>query len=192
VILNADTSVNTGSIVLRFDGVNVTSSATITSPSSEGPGANVRYRPGLLLPNTSHTISLVYSDNASHSVSNQWSFNIEDWPVLTSADATGGSPSTQFTVQVNKSQDADVTAPPDAWPNDSFRAELQLAGKLSNSDDPSSAPFPNEAEGTNHGFYTATVINFQGTGNSAGFIGGDTRFPGIATDNPIHLAMAAT
>lgn len=197
VILNADTSVNAGSIVLRFDGTNVTSSATITTPSTEGPGANVRYRPGLLLPNTSHTISVVYSDNASHTVSNQWSFTVEDWPMLTSADATGGSPSTQFTVKMNKSQDADVTAPPDAWPNDSFRAELQIAGRLSNSDDTSGAPFPNEAAGsgpgqTIDGVYTASVINFQANGNNAGFFAGDTRFPGVLTDNPKHMAMAAT
>ncbi|PYJ05165.1 MAG: hypothetical protein DME25_08890, partial [Verrucomicrobia bacterium] len=191
-ILNADTAVVAGSIVLRFDGVNVTSSATITTPSSEGPGATVRYRPGLLLPKTSHTISVTYNDNASHSVSNQWSFTVEDWPVLASADATGGSPSTQFTVQINKAQDAEVTAPPDAWPNDSYRAELQLAGKISNSDDPSGGPFPNEAAGTNNGFYTVSVINFQGNGNNAGFFSGDTRFPGVTTDNPKHMAMAAT
>jgi hypothetical protein len=194
-ILNADTTVVPGSIVLRFDGINVTGSASISAPAIEGPGATVRYRPGLLLPRRLHTISVVFSDNASHTISNQWSFTVQDLPVLATADATGGGPSSQFTVQVNKSQQDNPTASPvDSWPNDSFRAERQIAGQLINAD--TFAPFDNEAAGANNGSYTAQLINFNQDGNSAGYFPGDTTYPGVDPNNyagdPNNLVIAAT
>jgi len=51
IVLDRVTAVVAGSIQLRFDGSNVTSAATITPSTTEGPGATVRYVPGLLLPN---------------------------------------------------------------------------------------------------------------------------------------------
>src|SRR5205085_383266 len=118
--------------------------------------------------------------------------------VLTAADATGGSPTSQFTVQVNKSQETAPSAQAvNSWPNDSFRAERQIAGQLINGD--TGAPFDNEAAGANNGFYTAPVINFEQAGNCAGLFCGDTNYPGIGPNDPgwnngdpNHFVIAAT
>ena len=64
-ILNRDTSVSSSGIQLQFDGVNVTSGATITGTTADGPGATIRYRPpGFLLPNSAHTINVSFNDGS--------------------------------------------------------------------------------------------------------------------------------
>src|SRR5205807_2246985 len=103
VILNRGTSVSCpGGIQLWVDGINVTSSATISCTTSEGSGAMVSYRPSaILLPRTVHAVGLVFGDGSTTS-SNQWNFTVADeLPLLSPSDAVGGLPDALFTVQVN-------------------------------------------------------------------------------------------
>jgi len=203
VILNRTTSVNCpGSIQLRLDGNNVTSAATISCSTSEGPGATVTYNyptTAYLQPNTTHTLSLVFSDGVT-TQSNQWSFTTANVPLIPAAFALASSPGTNFTVQIHKApNDGDN----DSFPNSSSRAERQLANRLY---DPNSGASPvvytNEAANTptNYGFYIEPVaINYEQCGNSAGFFPDDNNFPGIYPTNYVcpgdganHFAMAAS
>ncbi len=224
VILNRGTAVVPGGIQLRFDGANVTSSATITGSTTEGPGATVSYVPGLLQPNSTHNLSVVYGDGST-TQSNYWTFTVDNLPLIPLGHALGGAPDPAFTVQVHKatnnvSQTCNIalvtpagstTVEFDPFEFSNQRAERQLAGQMIDTD--TTAPFPNEAVGTDpglttNGIYAASVINFQqcgGAGNSyadAGFFTGDTNFPGIlpsiycngtaGTLEPNHFAIAAS
>jgi hypothetical protein len=221
IILDRGTAVVPGSIQLRFDGSNVTSAASITPSTTEGSGATVRYVPGLLLPNSVHSISVAFS-NGSTTQSNFWNFTVDtDMPMLASSAAVGGSPDTAFTVQMHKATNdtpstcfVTVTDPTSGqqttvelnpFGDDIARAELQVAGRMINPD--TTMPFVNEAAGTNagqtlDGIYSAPVINFNQCEGDAGLFAGDTNFPGIlpaifcngtaGTPNPDHFAMAAT
>ncbi|MBI3849210.1 MAG: hypothetical protein HY298_02805 [Verrucomicrobia bacterium] len=211
VILDRATSVNTNSIVLRLDGVNVTSLATITGTTTEGAGATISYSPsGFMLPGSVHTLGVVFSDGST-TQSNQWNFTIEpNTALLTPSDAVGGSPDTNFFLLVNKAQNgSDPTACPVQGPFDNLipRAEQQLAGQLINSD--AASPYANEAAGTNGGFYTEPEsINFQQCGvddASKLFHSGIKPYPGIpladtnngtyecgVSGDPDHFAIAAT
>jgi hypothetical protein len=209
VILDRGTAVVPGSIQLRFDGANVTSSATITAPTTEGSGATVRYTPGLLLPNSTHSISVAFSDGST-TQSNFWNFTVDtDMPMLSTSDAAGGSQDSAFTVKMNKAtNDSPATCTvsgtlPDGssfsvtletFGDNIARAERQLAGLMINPD--TMMPFENEAAGTNagqtiDGVYSAPVINFEQCGgvgggagaNDAGFFGEDANFPGIYPSN---------
>src|SRR5205823_5053974 len=91
VILDRGTAVVPGGIQLRFDGSNVTGSATITPTTSEGSGATVRYTPGLLMPKSTHNLSVSFG-SGSPTQSNYWNFIVDDIPVLNAAHAVGGSP----------------------------------------------------------------------------------------------------
>jgi len=73
---NADTSVNTGTVQLLLDGSVV--SATVTSSTV---GANVSYTPSGLAVGW-HTATLVFTDSAATSVTNQWQFFTASQPVL--------------------------------------------------------------------------------------------------------------
>src|SRR6185436_5345333 len=109
-VLNRDTAVVTGSIQLRFDGADVTSAATITGTTTNGPGATVTYRPGgFLLPNTVHTLSVAFGDG-SVTQSNYWAFTVLDMPALQSSDRELSGPDNVFSVQVHKAQNAEPTA----------------------------------------------------------------------------------
>src|SRR6185436_12328541 len=84
-ILNRDTAVAAGT-QLRFDGNNVTSSATITGTTVNGPGATITYRPpGFLLPNSVHSLNVVFSDGVV-SQTNQWNFTVLNMPTLLPSD----------------------------------------------------------------------------------------------------------
>src|SRR6266481_2785575 len=188
VVLNRTTSVSCpGSIQLWFDGVSVTSAANIACTTSEpgATGATVTYRPpGLLLPGSLHSISLVFSDSSSTTQSNQWSFTVEpNTALLAPSDSVGGSPDVLFTVQANKAQNGnDPTACTLQGPFNNWipRAEQQLAGQLINGD--TQAPYANEAAGTNGGFYTEpTAIHYEQCGGSTPF-GPANPFPGVLTD----------
>jgi hypothetical protein len=190
VILNRGTAVVPGSVQLRFDGANVTSSATITNTTTEGAGATVSYVPGLLLPNSTHNLSVVYSDGST-TQSNYWSFMVDNLPLIPPGHALGGGPDTAFPVQVHKAtndvpQQCQVTLviPDPRSPTnppittsvpfppieDSIAsAERQLAGQIINSD--TMSPFVNEAD-TNRGFnavsFTAPILNFEQCGGVSG------------------------
>jgi hypothetical protein len=69
-IRNADTSVNTGSVQLKLDAATVTPSVTGTSL-----GADVSHTPSSLSTGW-HTVTLVFSDSAATSVTNEWQFHV--------------------------------------------------------------------------------------------------------------------
>src|SRR5207247_2000792 len=152
---------------LRFDGVNVTGSATITGSTSEGAGATVTYRPALLLPNSTHTLSLSFNGG-----SNQWSFTADTtMPLLSPSDAAGALPDTYLAVQVNKARNGSnptgcIAGP---WGNSIPRAEVQLAGRCLDADStPPDQPFTNEVAGTSGGMYTELfAVNWEQCSNSA-------------------------
>src|SRR5437867_3390276 len=100
VILDRGTAVVPGSIQLRFDGVNVTGSSTITSTTTEGSGATVSYVPGLLLPNSTHSLSVVFGGPTTQS--NYWNFTVDNLPLIPPGHALGGAPDAAFTVRVHK------------------------------------------------------------------------------------------
>src|SRR6266481_2853011 len=188
VVLNRTTSVSCpGSIQLWFDGVSVTSAANIACTTSEpgSTGATVSYRPpGFLLPGSVHSISLVFSDSSSTTQSNQWSFTVEpNTALLAPSDSVGGFPDVLFTVQANKAQNgSDPTACSLQGPFNNWipRAEQQLAGQLINGD--TQMPYPNEAAGTNGGFYTEpTAVHYEQCGGSTSF-GPAKPFPGVLTE----------
>jgi hypothetical protein len=202
-IVNRGTSVNAGSIQMKFDGVSV--SATIASTAT---GANISYKPGFLLPNSSHTVNVVFSDG-SVSQTNQWSFTVFNMPTLLPSDRESTGPDSSFTVQVHKAQNADTTTVPESsFNNNISRAERQLAGTLGDVDTPTMT-FVNQAD-TNGGFNALTfiepnAIHYDACGGSTPFFGQATNYPGIpSTDTngatwdcssgtpPYHFAIAAT
>ena len=205
IILDRTTSVSIGTIQLRFDGVNVTGSATITNTTTEGPGATVTYAPpNFLQPNSTHALSVVFSDG-SITQSNQWSFTVVNLPVIPAGFRLLSGAGTNFSIQVSKAPNSFASssnpgADGAAFVNSSYRAERQLANRLIQ---PTTlAPYTNEAANTptNYGFYTEPVaINYERCGQSTGFFPGDNNFPGIyptnyncPADGPANFAMAAT
>jgi hypothetical protein len=199
-ILNGSTSVNTNSILLRFDGANVTSSSLISGTTTEGPGATVIYRPATgssyLQPNSTHSVSLVFNDGTT-TQSNQWSFTVATVPVIPTSFALASAPDTNFTIQMHKAPN-DATATD--FPSSQAGAERQLANLVTNAN--TGMPYVNEAANTptNYGWYIETnAINYEQAGNSVGFFPGDTTFPGIGpldpgynSGDPNFIAMAAT
>jgi len=196
VILDRGTAVVPGSIQLRFDGVNVMGSATITTTTTEGSGATVTYVPGLLLPNSPHSLSVVFA-NASTTQSNYWNFTVDNLPSIPPGHSLGGAPDTAFTVQVHKATNdvpqtcqatLVITDPTTGDPTtvslpippieDSIAsADRQLAGQIINSD--TMSPFVNEAD-TNGGFhavsFTAPIINFEQCGGISDYASQDSGF----------------
>ncbi|MBI3849469.1 MAG: hypothetical protein HY298_04140 [Verrucomicrobia bacterium] len=204
-ISNRDTSVTTGSIQLKFDGVNVTGSAVITPVAT---GATISYKPpGFLLPDSVHTINVVFSDGTPQT--NQWSFAVLHMPQLLPSHRESTGPDTNFTVRVHKAQNAnpanDIV---DTFGNSISRAERQLAGTLGNPDtlEPS---FVNEAD-TNGGFNAVdfsepTAIHYEQCGGGTRYFGQAKPYPGIpvtdtnngtydcsAGSSPDHFAIGAT
>jgi hypothetical protein len=195
VILNRGTAVVPGGIQLRLDGVNVTSSATITPSTTEGPGATVSYVPGLLLPKSTHSLSVVYGDGST-TQSNYWNFTVDNLPLIPPGHSLAGAPDSAFTVQVHKATNdvpqtcqvtivltdpttgdpTTVSLPIPPIEDSIASAERQLAGQIINSD--TMSPFVNEVD-TNGGFnavsFTAPILNFEQCGGSSGY-GTDTGF----------------
>ncbi len=209
-ILNRDTTVTTGSIELRFDGSNVTSGATITGT---GTGATISYNPpGYLMPDTEHTLNVVFTDSGSVIQTNQWSFKVLHMPVLLPShqEAPGVGADGAFAIRMHKAQEEDLQGPIGQAGLSSFedgltRAERQVAGTLGDADNPGTY-YTNQA-GTVHDQFAASFtetanINYQQCGFSAGFFGGDRPFPGINpadydcvdinSAGPNHFAWTAT
>jgi hypothetical protein len=69
-IRNADTTAATNTIQLRLDGTNVAAAISGTSI-----GANVSFTPSLMATGL-HTATLIFTDSASASVTNQWQFYV--------------------------------------------------------------------------------------------------------------------
>lgn len=193
-ILDRDTAVDPASIRLWLDGVEVTSSATITATVPEGTGASLTFTPSSALrPNSVHTIRLVFADNGSPSLAqtNQWTFKVRNMLVLPASFARSNTDGLErgFVVQVHKARN---DAPGSHFPNNASRAQRQLAGGIIDTN--TGMPYVNEAAGPNgQGVYGETSgINYEQHGTPAGHFGGDIRYPGIGGSDPNHFAMAAT
>ena len=205
-IVNPDsgTSVNPGSVQLKFDGVNVTGSATITPVPT---GASISYKPpGFLLPNSTHTLNVAFSDSGSVSQTNQWSFAVINMPTLLASDRESTGPDNSFAGRIHKAQDADPTAHTvGSFNNNISRAERQLAGTLGNAD--TLMPFVNEAD-TNGGlaavsFVEPTAIHYEQCGFGTPLLGQAKPYPLINLapypscdqpnqPTPDHFAIAAS
>jgi hypothetical protein len=194
IILNADTTVVTNTIQVRFDGSNVTSGITRTSPTSEGSGVTVRFRPGVLVPNSTHTVELVFGDSNGAFQTNQWSFAVKNMVTLPAylARAVAAGPR-GFAGRIHKARN---DAPDTDFENTFARAESQLAGTLI--DAATGQPYNNEAEGPleDGSFNEPGTINYEQAGVFAGLFSSDRAFPNINPasygGDPNHIAMAVT
>jgi hypothetical protein len=198
-IANGDTAVNTASIVLRFNGVDVTAGTTITPNAN---GATLSYDPpGFLAPNTTNTVSIEFANDAVTPAlfTNAWSFITTNIPTVPStfATATGSASDSGFNIKVRK---APNTAPTASFPATILRAEQQLQDLII--DPNTNLPYPNEA---GNGSTTASLLNFEQSGTNAlvgvfnstnGYL--DTPFPLIPspdprwTNDPNDIAIEAT
>jgi hypothetical protein len=197
-VSNGDTGVNSGSVSLKFDGNDVTSSAVINNTAD---GVAISYDPaGLLETNTAYTVSLVFEESGGTSVTNGWSFMTVPFvtPIPPSyGTAAGTGEGDGFNIHIVKVSDAAGTGTPPALPNTISRAEQELAGTLI---DPTTlAPYENEAAGTDGtGRTTAAVINFDQLAVPTGYFGEDAAFPNIdpglydPAQGPNNIAMEAT
>jgi hypothetical protein len=194
VILNADAQVVTNTIQLRFDGSNMTG-VTILGSTSEGAGATVRFRPAtMLLPNSQHSVELVFGDSNGLLQTNQWSFTVANLltlpPSIVRPAATGPR---GFNGRIHKARN---DASPADFPNSSARAEAQLAGTMIDPID--SQPYFNEAGGPNEDgtFFEPATLNYEQAAGPAGFFASDRAFPNIDPAlyvyDPNFIAMAAT
>lgn len=89
---NSATQVAGGSVVLSFNGSDVTASATVAATAD---GVTITYDPpGLLTPNTTYPVRLVFKDTGGASFTNQWSFkSVPFKPIVTAVVETDGDDS---------------------------------------------------------------------------------------------------
>ena len=160
-LINGDNPVVPSSAQLYVDGANVTAAAqtTITGTTS---GAHIHYAPpNFLAPSQAHTVEVIYSDNASHTVTSQYSYNTVQMPVLPPSLALPLSAviSNGFNLLISMSP----TNTDNIWVNFSARAESQLAGTLSGP----SGPVINQISGTTNPspYLETSVINYSYDGN---------------------------
>jgi len=161
-IVNGDTHVALGTIVLKVNGVDVTSSATV---QNNGDSVMITYDPpGFLGTNATYSVMLTYSDDAGtpKSFTNTWSFTT--LPVITVLPASYGTPPGSgsdggFNIAIHK---APNSAPAASFPNTIARAEAHLQDLII---DPSTgAPFVNEVA---PGLTTEpNVINYEQSGGA--------------------------
>lgn len=72
VLVNSDTTVNNGSIQLKFDGAVVT---PVITPNSPGPGkVRVAYNPGVMASSSRHTVEFSFQDSVGTAFSKSWTF----------------------------------------------------------------------------------------------------------------------
>lgn len=194
-IANGDSIVNTSTIVLRFNGIDVTGGAIITTPTPEQ--VSVSYDPpGFLVTNTVYAVNLVFADDVGTFYTNQWSFTtIPSIPIIPASYATalGSASDTGFNLKVRK---APNTAPAGSFPNSILRAEQHLADQII--DSATGLAFVNEAAGPNGDgtFVEPGVINYEQGALDAGYFTGvngypEAPFPGIPAGTPNFISLAA-
>ena len=194
-IINGDNRVVPGSAQLLVDGADVTSAAQTTIAGTTS-GAHVHYAPpNFLAPSQGHTVKVVYSDNAAHTVTNQYSFNTVQMTVLPPSLAlplsAGISPGFNLLISMAPSNTDNI------WINSSDRAELQLAGQLVGP----SGPVTNAISGTTSPSpcTETNVINYSYDGldpapspNPYPTLPGCVLFPFGSLVFPQNIALSAT
>ena len=167
-IVNRDTTVAPGSIVLQFNGVTVP--ATVTPDAT---GATVSYAISPLpLPNVLYTNTLIFQDSGGVFQTNRWAFSF-NYNYLRSSNSlpvgTLNALGWAFrTVQTNGP----------TLGNSLARAEQQLA-----------IPPTIPAEFSATGFIP--ILNFNETGGGAGNFGDNTTVPGMTAGDYNNIAMEA-
>jgi hypothetical protein len=79
VVLNqGDTAINSGSIQLSLDGVNLATTVTPTAPTFTATASVTT----ILDPNSVHTLRVVWSDSVAGSKTNTWSFTVRSYQVV--------------------------------------------------------------------------------------------------------------
>jgi hypothetical protein len=177
VIANRQTAVNPATIKLLLNSNDVTSGITL---SNNAAGATVTYiPPSLLTPNSTNTITAIYSDNGGTvaTFTNTWQFTTANATVLTLPPADA-QPSGSFTIP---GFGIHIVKAPDDSPSSDFSntiasAELQLAGLLTNG---LGVPYPNTATNANgSNFYAeSNTINYDITGGPTGSFTFPTKSP---------------
>jgi hypothetical protein len=166
-IVNRDTTVQVGSIQLRFNGTTV--AATVT-PNVNGASVSYVLPAPLPLPNLIYTNTIIFQDSGGVSQTQHWAFTLTYTFLRASNSLPVGSLSTSGwnyrMVQTNGS----------TLGNSLARAEQQLAI-------PPTIPAEVSASGI------VEVLNFNETGSAAGFIGGDSTVPGLAAGDYNNIAM---
>jgi len=194
-ILDAEEPVIPESIMLFFDGSNVTQQATIELSTPEGAGATVYFRPGTVLPpNSQHTAKLIFGDGSGVFQTNEWSFSISNMLTVPASFALPVQAGTRgFNGRIAKARN---DAPDADFANSSARAEAQLAGTII--DAGTGSPYVNQAAGPNGdgSFAEGSTINYEQAGSFQGFFGGERPFPNINpadyANDPDFIAMATT
>jgi len=160
-LINGDDTVVPGSAQLFVDGADVTAAAR-TTISGTPSGAHIHYTPpNFLAPGQVHTVKVMYSDTAAHTVTNEYSFNTVQMPILPPSMAlpvsAGISNGFNLLISMAPSNTDNI------WINNSTRAELQLAGELAGP----SGQVTNEISGTTEPspYLEANVINYSYDGN---------------------------
>jgi hypothetical protein len=174
-LVDQTTEVNTNTIVLRLNGASVAASITKT-----GAVTTVSFTPTALLgQGSTNAASIGFSDSGATTLSNFWSFVVQDTfvlPIVYASPGTVNSNAPGFTYRVVQGSRALGN-----FPNTPYRGEAQLAGTWLNPD--TGLAYTNEAlPGPNpDGSYNFTnEINLNGVANqSAHNFPNDILFPGI-------------
>jgi hypothetical protein len=197
IILNRATSVSAGA-QLRFDGVNVTASTTVSNNTTEGPGVTLTYTPpGFLQPSSVHSVAVVFSDGTT-TQSNQWNFTVQKLPVIPPTFALASGAGTNFNIQISKApNDTGSSFDKKSFTGSSYAAERHVANMLyqPSASSTSLTPYANEASNTppNLGLYLEPVaINYEACGGVAGFFVGDTSFPGVLSNTDSYQCTNGT
>ncbi len=195
VIANGSSPVNPGTILLKFNGADVTAASTVT-PFSDGVAISYD-PPGDLDLATPYPVSLAFSDAAGAASTADWSFTTVGSVTVIPANygtALGTGQNGGFRFKMRKAPDNDINGAAYTLANTSARANQQLADQLI--DPGTQEPYFNEAGGPNNdGLATGTLVNFDQLGAAAGYFGSDEPFPyvdpTIFTD-PNNMALEVT
>ncbi len=168
-IVNRDTAVNTNSIQLQLDGAAV--SPTVV-PDPNGDGASLAYPLSPLPLPGSHTSTLIFKDSDGVSQTNRWSF-VLGYNLLRAANSipAGSLSASGWMVRVVQTNGPTLG-------NSLMRAEQQLAM-------PPLIPYE---VATND---ILQVLNFNESGASVGYFGGDSTIPGLPAADYNNIAMEA-
>lgn len=187
-LIDGDTAVVLAGLQFFVDNANLTSAAqtTITDTTS---GVSVHYAPpSFLAPSQGHSVKVIYSDNAAHSFTNEYTFNTVQMPAFPPSAAVPLSTivSNGFNILVSSAPNN----PDLVFTNTSTRAELQLAGLLIGP----SGPVTNQISGTTNPspYLEANVINYSYDGNPTGVFLNDVFYPFGNSVTPDNMAFAAT
>lgn len=193
-LLNGGTAVDAANVSLQFGGTDVTASL-VKVPSADG--LSVTYDPpGLLAFGTNYAVKLTFSDAGGTAVTHEWTFaTVGSLTVIPGNFATppGSGVGSGLNFKIRKAPNYSLAGAL-TLANTAARANQQLADQLIDPD--TGEPYVNEAAGpNNNGLGTTSMVNYNQTGPSAGFMANDEFFPYIDVGwdpDPNNIAMEFT